>query len=57
MARARGKTRAEAFRWSLLDYPFPPPSAVACTLIASFLLVGVGVFVFRRAERTAVDLL
>jgi lipopolysaccharide transport system permease protein len=47
----------DGFRWALLGYPFPRALFVASSVGATVLLVGAGMFVFRRAERTIADLI
>jgi lipopolysaccharide transport system permease protein len=47
----------EGFRWSMLGTAFPSASATASCLVSVVVLVGTGVFAFRRTERTIVDLM
>ncbi len=47
----------EGCRWALLDYPFPSAQITATSLGTAFVLVGVGLYIFRRSERTVVDLM
>lgn len=46
----------DSVRWSILGYPFPPLGAVAGTLGFIVVVTGLGLFAFRRSERTVVDL-
>jgi lipopolysaccharide transport system permease protein len=47
----------EGFRWSLLGGNPPGYGALAASILMTTVLVGAGLFHFRRAERTLVDLL
>jgi lipopolysaccharide transport system permease protein len=46
----------EGVRWSFFGTGFPPPSALAGGIGVTLVLVGTGVFFFRRTERTIVDM-
>ena len=46
----------DAVRWSILGYPFPSLGAVAGTIGFVVVVTTTGLFVFRRSERTVVDL-
>jgi lipopolysaccharide transport system permease protein len=47
----------DGFRWSMLGTAFPSAAATASSLVVTVVLVGTGVFAFRRTERTIVDLM
>ena len=47
----------DGFRWSMLGTAFPSAAATASSLVVVVVLVGTGVFAFRRTERTIVDLM
>jgi lipopolysaccharide transport system permease protein len=47
----------EGSKWAVLGYPFPSAALTASSLGAAFVLVGAGVYIFRRSERTVVDLM
>lgn len=47
----------DGIRWAMLGYPFPSAATTASSLGTAVVLVGVGVFIFRRSERTVVDLI
>jgi len=47
----------EGSRWALLGYPFPSAQLTATALGTALVLVGAGVYIFRRSERTVVDLM
>jgi lipopolysaccharide transport system permease protein len=47
----------EGFRWSLLGTPFGDTSVLYASLGLSIAVVAAGLFVFRRSERTIVDML
>jgi lipopolysaccharide transport system permease protein len=47
----------DGFRWCIIGNAFPSPWVVGSSAGIAFALVVVGLFIFRRAERTVVDLM